>query len=90
MGGRSRPFFSAKGRTMIRNPQKPLIVTFLVVSLLILTAISSRAEDLLPRAAMEFREKNYGDAFTLAQKSIETPQRNFLLGVAALAMRKRD
>lgn len=48
------------------------------------TVLSSGADDLFSRATAQFREKDYGNAFSLAEKSAESPQRSFLLGVAAL------
>lgn len=69
-------------------PHKQVIVALIGVSLLTLAVVSSRADDLFYRAAAQFREKEYGDACTLALKSAESPQRTFLLGVAALRSSK--
>lgn len=64
--------------------RNPFILTAAGVLLLSCTVLSSGADDLFSRAAAQFREKDYGNAFSLAQKSAESPQRSFLLGVAAL------
>ncbi|HEY4744345.1 MAG TPA: transglycosylase SLT domain-containing protein [Desulfuromonadaceae bacterium] len=58
--------------------------------LIALFASSAPADDLLPGAAARFREKEYGEAYSLAQKAADTPQRTFLLGVAALRLGKPD
>ncbi len=73
---------------MLHIHRKPLIIALSCASLLSLAVLSSRAEDLLPRAAALFRDKNYSDAFAQAQKSSESPQRTFLLGVSALRLGK--
>ena len=73
---------------MFRIPYKLVIVAFTLVTLITLAVVSSRADDLFYRAVAQFREKDYGEAFTLAQKSAESPQRSFLLGVAALRANK--
>lgn len=75
---------------MFHPAPKPLILGAAVVFLLILSVRPSRADDPLSRAAAAFREREYGRAFTLAQQSAETPQRNLLLGVAALRLGKSD
>jgi soluble lytic murein transglycosylase len=73
---------------MFRIPHKLVIVALTGVVLITLAVVSSRADDLFYRAAAQFREKNYDEAFSLAQKSAESPQRTFLLGVAALRANK--
>ncbi len=67
-----------------------LLIISTGVFLLILSAHPSAADDLLSRAAAQFREKRYDDAYSQAQKAPETPQRTFLLGVAALRSGKSD
>ena len=47
-------------------------------------AFSFPADDLLARAARQMREKDFGEAFTLASKGAESPRRSFLMGMAAL------
>ena len=69
---------------MFRIPHKLIIVALTGVSLISLAVVSSRADDLFSRAAAQFREKDYGVAFATALKTAESPQRSFLLGVAAL------
>ncbi len=55
-----------------------------------LSVLSSGADGLLSRAAVQLREKDYGEAYQLARKSDESPQRSFLLGVAALRLGKAE
>jgi len=89
MGTRPRPFFT-KGRFTLQFPYKPFLVALTGVSLFFSVVVSSRAEDLVPRAAVQFREKDYGAAYQLAKKSPASPQRSFLLGMAALRLGKAD
>ncbi|MFZ4859265.1 MAG: transglycosylase SLT domain-containing protein [Desulfuromonadaceae bacterium] len=58
------------------------------VMLLPLPALAAAADDYLHRAAEQYREKDFGDAYTLAGKSADLAQRLFLRGMAALRMEK--
>ncbi len=60
------------------------------VSLFAIAAHSAGSNDFFSRAAAQFREKSYNDSFTLAQKSSESGQRTFLMGVSALRAAKYD
>ncbi|WP_168205921.1 transglycosylase SLT domain-containing protein [Geobacter sp. FeAm09] len=71
-------------------PYKPFLIAVTGVSLFALSAVPSRADDLIAQAASRFREKDYNDAYALAKRSAESPQRTFLLGVAALRLGKAD
>lgn len=75
---------------MIWNRYKLFLVALVGVSLCLPAAISSSADDLVSLAAMQFREKDYSDAYAMAKKCAETPQRSFLLGVAALRLGRVD
>ncbi|MBI2353703.1 MAG: transglycosylase SLT domain-containing protein [Deltaproteobacteria bacterium] len=75
---------------MLHLLRKAIFIALTGAFLLTFAAIPSNADDALSRAAAEFREKEYGKAFSLAQQSAETPQRTFLLGVAALRLGKSD
>jgi soluble lytic murein transglycosylase len=70
--------------------RKPLIIVLAGASLLTLSVHPSVADDLLSRASAQFKEKDYVDAYALAQKSVDSPQRAFLLGVASLRLGKAD
>jgi len=61
-----------------------LTITLIGISLSSLVGFSARVDDVLPRAAVQFRDKAYADSFALASKSAESPQRTFLMGVSAL------
>jgi len=74
----------------LQFPYKPFLIALTGVSLCFPPAVSSRADDLVPLAAAQFREKDYADAYMLAKKSAESPQRSFLLGMAALRLGKAD
>jgi soluble lytic murein transglycosylase len=75
---------------MFHAPYKPFLVALTGVSLCLPAAISSRADDLVSLAAAQFRDKNYTDAYAMAKKCAESPQRSFLLGMAALRLGKGD
>jgi len=89
MSRRSRPFFHER-LAMLKLPRKPLFIALTGALLLYSAVISSAADDLMTRAATALREKAYGDALALALQSPESPQRSFLLGVAALRLGKPD
>lgn len=88
MGRRSRPFLT-KG-TYMSHRFRCLPVLLAGVLLFSTSMFSSGADDLLARAAARFREKDYGEAYLLAAKSAESPQRTFLLGVSALRAGKLE
>lgn len=69
---------------MLHFIRKPLVIIVAGVALCSLVGFSARVDDLLPRAAAQFREKSYNDSFDLARKAAESPQRSFLAGVSAL------
>lgn len=83
MGRQPGPFFT-KGRIMLRNSIKLVIIAITGASLSIPADVSSSPGDLFSSASVQFREKDYSGAYALALKSAESPQRSFLLGVAAL------
>lgn len=60
------------------------------VTILVSSTAPSQATDLFPSAATEFRYKNYNESVRIALKAAETPQRDFLLAVAALRMGKYE
>ncbi len=63
---------------------RSVLISLAAASLLSSTIVSSGADELLSRAAGQFREKDYVAAFALAEKSVDLPQRSFLRGTAAL------
>jgi soluble lytic murein transglycosylase len=75
---------------MFHATYKPFLIALTGVSLCLPVAISSRAEDLVSLAAAQFRLKDYSDAYATAKKCAESPQRSFLLGVAALRLGRED
>ena len=89
MGTCPRPFFT-KGRFMFHVPYKPFLAVLTGVSLCLSAAIPSRADDPISLAAAKFRAKDYNDAYTMAKKCAESPQRSFLLGTASLRLGKGD
>jgi len=63
---------------------KPVLISLVGISIISSTMISSGADELLSRAATQFRDKDYNAAYVLTEKSVESPQRSFLRGTAAL------
>lgn len=63
---------------------RPILISLAGISFFSSTFVSYCADDLLSQAAGLFRDKDYGAAYTLAEKSVESPQRSFLRGTAAL------
>ena len=61
-----------------------ILISLSALSCLSLPLASSRADELLTRAAALLRDKEYDAAYLLAEKSSEQSQREFLRGVAAL------
>lgn len=60
------------------------------VSILSMFSLSSQADGLLSRAAAQYRDKDFGEAYLLATKSEKSPQRSFLLAVSALRLGKSE
>ncbi|MDD5284923.1 MAG: transglycosylase SLT domain-containing protein [Desulfuromonadaceae bacterium] len=69
---------------------KSLLIILAGLSYLSLSILSAGADALLSRAAAQFRDKDFGEAYLLAGKSEESPQRSFLLGVSALRLGKPE
>lgn len=69
---------------------KLLLSTLAAVLFMPLSILISQAEGPLTRAAAEFRDKKFGDAYLLAKKAEETPGRSFFLGVSALRLGKAE
>jgi len=61
-----------------------ILISLSALSCLSLPLASSRADELLSRAAALLRDKEYDAAYLLAEKSTELGQREFVRGVAAL------
>lgn len=61
-----------------------ILISLSALSCLSLPLGSSRADELLTRAAALLRDKEYDAAYLLAEKSTELGQREFVRGVAAL------
>jgi len=75
---------------MFHAPYKPFLVALTSVSLCLSAAIASRADDLASLAAAQFRAKDYSGAYATARKCADSPQRRFLLGMAALRLGHGD
>lgn len=69
---------------MFHTPRKAFAIALAGISLVSLVSPSCHADDLLTRALSQFREKSYQESYALALKSPESPQRTFVLGLAAL------
>lgn len=69
---------------MFHTTRKPLLIALAGVSLFSVISHSCHADDYLNKAASLFREKQYDESLSLAQKSLDSPQRTFLMGVSAL------
>lgn len=69
---------------------KLLLIILMGITLLSSSGLSSGADGLLSRAAAQFREKDFGEAYQLVKKSEDSPQRTFLLGVTALRLGKAE
>ncbi|MDD2733130.1 MAG: transglycosylase SLT domain-containing protein [Desulfuromonadaceae bacterium] len=67
---------------------RPMLLAFSGVVFLAFPGLSSSADDYLNRAAQQYREKDFGDAYTLAGKSVDLTQRSFLRGMAAFRLDK--
>ena len=75
---------------MFHVPCKPFLIAVACVSICFNSVIISSADGLASLAAAAVRDKNYGDAYAAARKCAESPQRSFLLGVAALRLGRGD
>ena len=72
-----------------RTPSpRNLLLACTGMMLLIFPALTSSADDYLNRAAEQYREKDFGEAYTLSAKSADLPQRAFLRGMAAFRLDK--
>ncbi len=89
MGKSSGPF-SRKAEPMHHFKVTSIVTAIAVAAVLYLCALSSPAADLLGQAAGLFRDKDYGSAYSTAKVSDESPQRTFLMGMAALKQGKMD
>ena len=69
---------------------KPLLILLAGLFFLSLYIQPSLADGLLSLAAAQFRDKDFVEAYMLAGKSAESPQRSFLLGVSALRLGKLE
>lgn len=67
---------------------RPILLGFAGVTFLAGTTISSQADDYLNRAAAQYRDKDFGAAYTSAGKSFDLTQRSFVRGMSALRMEK--
>jgi soluble lytic murein transglycosylase len=75
---------------MLHLNRKSFTIALAGVSLFAMAAHSASTNDLFSRAAAQFRDKAYNDSFTLAQKSSESAQRTFLMGVSAFRSGKYE
>lgn len=69
---------------------KPILLAFTGVALLAAPAFSSLADDYLNRAAAQYRDKDFGAAYTLAGRSSDQTHRAFVRGMAALRIEKYE
>jgi soluble lytic murein transglycosylase len=69
---------------------RSLLILLAGISFLSLPVLPSLADGLLSLAAAQFRNKDFGEAYLLARKSEESPQRSFLAGVSALRLGKAE
>ena len=67
---------------------RPVLLAFVGVTFLAGTNRSSLADDYLNRAAAQYRDKDFGAAYTSAGKSSDQTYRSFVRGMAALRMDK--
>ena len=75
---------------MFQLNRKSIGMALAGVSLFAIAAHSAVSNDLFLRAAVQFREKSYIDSFNLAQKSSESGQRTFLMGVSTFRSGKYE
>ncbi len=69
---------------------RPLLLAFTGAILLTFPAHASPADDYLNRAAVQYREKDFGNAYALAGKSTDLAHRSFVRGMAAFRLDKFD
>lgn len=67
---------------------RPILLAFVIVPFLAGTVLSLPADDSLNRAAAQYRDKDFGAAYTSAGKSSDLTHRAFVRGMAALRMDK--
>lgn len=67
---------------------RPVLPVFAGVAFLAGTALSSPADDYLNRAVAQYRDKDFGAAYTSAGKSSDQMYRSFVRGMAALRLDK--
>jgi soluble lytic murein transglycosylase len=75
---------------MVHLHTRPVRAVFTAVLVCGLVALASGGDDPLAPAAARLREKDHDGAAVLARKTADSPQRTFLLGVAALRAGKAD
>ncbi len=69
---------------------RPVLLAFAGVTVIAGTTLSSLADDYLSRAVLQYRDKDFGGAYTSAGKSSDQAQRVFVRGMAALRTEKFD
>lgn len=89
MGKLPAAFFT-KGKLLMSPRFRTILNSLAAVSFISVAVASSAADDRLSSAAGLFRDKEYQAAYALVEKSIESPQRSFLQGVAALRAGKPE
>lgn len=70
------------------NCFKPVLLAVAGVIFVVVTTRSLQADDYLNRAAAQYREKDFGAAYTSAGKSADQTHRAFVRGMAALRLEK--
>jgi len=77
-----------KGTSLMSYRFKLSLIILAALFLLPLSILISSADGLLSRAAAEFKDKKFGEAYLLAKKTEDSPGRSFLMGVSALRLGK--
>jgi len=67
---------------------RPVLLAFAGIALLTGSTRSLQADDYLNHAAVQYRDKDYGGAYTSAGKSSDQTHRAFVRGMAALRLEK--
>lgn len=67
---------------------RPLLLAFAGIAFITGSTRSLQADDYLSRAAVQFRDKDFGGAYTSAGKSSDLTHRAFVRGMAALRVEK--
>lgn len=75
---------------MLHRCTKLLAIALAAVFFMSLASFSSGEDDLLVKAADQFRDKDYPETACVLRKAGDSPQRTFLLGVSLLRMGKAD